>query len=175
MKPIEKTAIWKIVEKIMSWILVIFSALLVIVITLAVFMRYVMNSTLFGNEEILALLAIWVYWIGGAYGSYEDSHISADMTDLFFKSEKLKHSIRVVIRAVTVFITGCFAYWACTGWAVRNLTLVTYTTGLRIPKYTSQLALTVAFVLMFLYAIYHLYRAIRPLKEDSDVKGGDAV
>jgi len=81
----------------------------------------------------------------------------------------------VIIRGVTVFITGCFAYWATTGWAIRNLTLVTYTTGLRIPKYTSQLALTVAFCLMFLYSIYHFYRSIRPLKEDTNEKGGDAV
>ena len=80
MKPIEKTFIWKLMEALMRWLLMISGVLLIVVITISVFMRYVLKSALFGSEEILALLAIWLYWIGGAYGSYEDSHIYADKT-----------------------------------------------------------------------------------------------
>ena len=175
MKPIEKTAIWKILDKVMSIILVVFGLCLIVVIGAAVVVRYIMHSALFGNEEILALLAIWVYWIGGAYGSYTDTHISADMTDLFFKNEKLKPAVRVVIRAVTVFITGCFAYWSIFKYAIPNLVHPIYTTGLRIPKYTSQLAMTIAFCLMFFYAIYHFIRTIHPMKEDAAETGGGAA
>ena len=69
MKPIEKTFIWKLMEALMRWLLMISGVLLIVVITISVFMRYVLKSALFGSEEILALLAIWLYWIGGAYGS----------------------------------------------------------------------------------------------------------
>ena len=166
MKPIEKTALWKFMERLMSIILVIACALLVIIIGIAVFMRYVMNSTLFGNEEILALLAIWVYWIGGTYGSYEDSHISADMTDLFFRNQKVKRIVRIIVRGITVGITGIFAYWSIAYYAIRNITNGTLTTALRIPKVTSQIALTIAFCLMFLYAVYHLISEIHPMKDE---------
>ena len=62
--------------------------------------------------EILALLAIWLYWIGGAYGSYEDSHISADMTGMMIRNERVREIYRMVIRGVTALIAGVFAYWA---------------------------------------------------------------
>ena len=58
MKAIENTFIWKLLEKIMRYLLIIAGALLIIIMGISVFMRYVMNSTLFGSEEILALLAI---------------------------------------------------------------------------------------------------------------------
>lgn len=170
MKPIEKTFIWKALEKVMRWLLIISGVLLVIVITISVFMRYVMNSTLFGSEEILALLAIWLYWIGGAYGSYEDSHISADMTNLLIRNEKIRAKYQLFIRGVTVVIAGVFAYWAVFSYGVQIVTAGTRTTGLRIPLVTSRIALTVSFCLMFLYSVYHFVRAIHPLKEEE--KGG---
>ena len=109
MKPIEQTRIWKFMEKMMKWILILCGAFLVIVIAIAVFMRYIMHSTLFGSEEILALLAIWLYWIGGAYGSYEDSHISADMTNLLLRNERVRHVYQGFIRGLTMVISGIFA------------------------------------------------------------------
>ena len=172
MKPIEQTFIWNFMEKLMRWILIVCGILLIIVIAAAVFMRYVMQSTLFGNEEILALLAIWVYWIGGAYGSYEDSHISADMTNLLIHNAKVRKYYQGFVRGLTVVISGVFAYWAVFIYGANIITAGTRTTGLRIPMVTSRIALTVSFTLMFLYAIYHFVRFIHPLKTDDE--GGAA-
>lgn len=173
MKPIEQTRIWKFMEKLMKWLLIICGALLVIVIAIAVFKRYIMKSTLFGSEEILALLAIWLYWIGGAYGSYEDSHISADMTNLLIRNDRVRHVYQGIIRGLTMVITGIFAYWSIFHYGLRNLAAGTRTTGLRIPLITSRIALTLAFCLMFFYAIYHFVRFIHPL-QDGEAKGGIA-
>lgn len=170
MKPIETTLIWRFMEKLMRWILILCSGLLVIVIGIAVFMRYVMNSVFFGSDEILALLAIWLYWIGGAYGSYEDSHISADMSSLFIKNPKVLHVFQTAVRGITVVISGIFAYWSVANYLIRNITHPTTTTGLRIPHLTSKIALTIGFCLMFLYSFYHFIRALRPR---TDLEGSD--
>ena len=166
MKAIENTFIWKLLEKIMRYLLIIAGALLIIIMGISVFMRYVMNSTLFGSEEILALLAIWLYWIGGAYGSYEDSHISADMTDLLIRNEKFRAKYKIFIRGLTVVICGVFAYWGVFKYGVLIVNQGARTTGLHIPLVTSRIALSIAFVLMFFYSIYHFVRSLHPLETE---------
>lgn len=175
LKPIEDTLIWRGMEKLMRGVLVICSVLLVLVIGTAVFMRYIMDSVFFGSEEILALLATWLYWVGGSYGSYEDSHISADMTNLFIRNDRVRGIFKIIVRFITVVITGTFAYWATTVYLINNIEAGTVTTALRIPYITSKVALSVGFVLMFLYAIYHFIRSIHPRKDvEQAEQGGEA-
>jgi TRAP-type C4-dicarboxylate transport system permease small subunit len=161
-KPLEETFLWKALEKLMSFILIICGTLLVVVIGISVFMRYVMNSVFFGADEILIILAIWLYWIGGAYGSYEDSHISADMTDIFIKNDKVRQKFRLMVRGVALFISAVLAYWSVRYYAIRIIRAGTITTGLRIPHLASKIALPVGLCLMFLYTLYHFIRALRP-------------
>lgn len=168
MKPIEQTHIWRFMERLMSWILIICGVCLIAVIAIAVVMRYVMESTLFGSEEILAMAAIWLYWIGGSYGSYEDSHISADMTNLLIRNEKVRHIYQGFARILTTAITGVFAYWSISNYAIPNFQAGTRTTGLRIPMIYSRIAITIAFVLMFLYSVYHLVRHFKPLENNGE-------
>ena len=52
-----------------------------------VIMRYVFKSPFVGLEELAAYVAFWLYFIGGSYGSYERSHISADLSQLLFKNK----------------------------------------------------------------------------------------
>lgn len=54
---------------------------------LEVIMRYFLNTPLVGIEELAAYVAFWLYFIGGSYGSYERSHISADLSQLIFKNK----------------------------------------------------------------------------------------
>ncbi|WP_367339720.1 TRAP transporter small permease [Aminivibrio sp.] len=84
--------------------------------TLAIFsqavMRYVFHSPFVGIEEMGAYFAFWLYFIGASYGSYERSHIRAELTHLFFGTSK-KYAL---CRAATSFIsfgTAAFAIpWA---------------------------------------------------------------
>ena len=175
LKPIEDTFIWRLLEIIMRVILIVTSILLVIIIGISVYMRYVMDSVFFGSDELLALLAIWLYWVGGAYGSYEHSHISADMTGLFIKNEKVLNIVRTVVKGVTVVITGVFAYWSIFEYFVNNITSSAVTTALRIPYWCSRSALTVGLVLMFLYSVYHFVRALHPRKDGGETEKGEAA
>lgn len=56
-------------------------------IFLEVIMRYVFQAPLVGLEELAAYVAFWLYFIGGSYGSYERSHISADLSQLLFRNK----------------------------------------------------------------------------------------
>ncbi|WP_165445332.1 TRAP transporter small permease [Bacilliculturomica massiliensis] len=162
MKPIEEWFLWRVCEKLMRYILIFSSAVLIVVVGAAVFARYCMDGDFFGSDEIITLFAMWVYWLGGAYGSYEASHISADLTNLFVKSEKVKKVLQIIVNALTTCIAGVLAYWSVVYYAVWNIQTGATTPGLGIPLLASNSAITVSLCLMFLYSLYHLVRVFIP-------------
>ena len=60
------------------------------IIFLAVLLRYVFHSDLYGYEEIVVIFAFWLYFIGGSYGSYTRTHITADVVSVYVPDGKLK-------------------------------------------------------------------------------------
>ena len=58
-----------------------------IAVFIEVIMRYFFETPLIGIEELAAYVAFWLYFIGGSYGAYERSHISADLSQLIFKNK----------------------------------------------------------------------------------------
>ena len=73
----KEAAIFRILEKVMTVIMIGSSIILTIMIGVSVYIRYVLHDSFRGNEELITLFAMWLYWIGAAYGSYEDTHITA--------------------------------------------------------------------------------------------------
>ena len=45
-------------------ILIITSILVATIVTIGVIMRYILHINFIGEEEILAVLAMWLYWVG---------------------------------------------------------------------------------------------------------------
>ena len=79
MDRIAKNAVFRALLNVQSVVMVITTILAAGIVFVGVFMRYVLKSNFFGQEEILCVIAMWLYWVGGIYGSYEDSHIRGDM------------------------------------------------------------------------------------------------
>jgi len=163
--PIENSMIWRGTTRVMRTVLIISGACLILLVGMSVFLRYVLHSTFVGTDDLIILFSIWLYWMGGAYGSYENSHISADLTNVFIKSDKLKKYVNIVVKLITAIIAGVFAYWSIFKYALWNFQAGTVTTGLRIPYLTSNIALTICLCLMFVYAVYHLVRSIFPIEK----------
>ncbi|MBU8908950.1 TRAP transporter small permease, partial [Desertibacillus haloalkaliphilus] len=65
--------------------LVIFSAVMVAVIALQVFMRYVMGSSLSWSEELARYCFIWLVYLGISYGVKKQRHIKVDVLLLALK------------------------------------------------------------------------------------------
>lgn len=162
LKPIEETALYKGVDGIQSIILIILGIAMVTVTVVAVVMRYIFNSQLFGSDELLSFIIIWSYWMGGAYGSFEDSHISADITGIMIKNKKVLRTVRIIQRLLTVMITAVLAYWAVAKYMPKIMAQNNVTTALRMPLVIGRMSSVVGMVLMFFFSLYWLYREIRP-------------
>ncbi len=164
LKPIEETFLWKAFDKLMSAFLVLGSLSMLTLMVSNVIARYIFNSTIFGAEEVLTFLIVWMYWMGGAYGSFEDSHISADMTNLLIKNDAFRHKYQTVVRFVTIIIVGVLWYWSITRYAPKIIAAGSTTPGLHMPYVIGKIVIPISLTIMFIMSIYWFIRTVHPYK-----------
>lgn len=169
-KPIEDWIVWRYMVKCQRFILIVTSIIIVLTITAGVLMRYILKTDLFGIEEIMTLIAMWLYWVGGSYGSYEDSHIKADLCASLIKTERGFKILNIIIHAITVGVLCVLTKWGVE-FAIWNIKSGGKTPGWGIPTIASQIPITISFIMMLFYSIYHLIRTIIPRV---DTKGDEA-
>jgi TRAP-type C4-dicarboxylate transport system permease small subunit len=169
MKAIEKTFFWKGINFVQRTLLGIASICIMLIVVANAFARYVLNVGIFGIEEMIVIIAMWMYWIGGIVATAENQHIRGDMLDMFIKSEKGKLILSLVAQLLTIGGLGLFAWWGIE-WTQWNLQIGQRTPGLRWLMIWSQIPLAISFVAMLLYSVYHLIRTIFPNKEDESTK-----
>ena len=165
-KPIEEMKFWKFILSIQEYILVITSFAAAFIIALGVFTRYILGKEIFGQEEIITLLGMWLYWIGGVYGSYEGSHIKGDLLNTYIKNPKFQKILNIFVYAVSIAISSVFAVWSF-NYLMRNIAQWPLSTGLKIPLVICQVPLLIGFVMMALYELYHLIKLISSKDDDS--------
>ncbi len=134
---------------------------LMIVLTLAmlaeVVTRYFFGTSLFGLEQHVGYTAVWVYFIGAAYGAYERSHIRAEFTRLMFKSDRKFYISKAASGLVAFAISIVFAQWSL-GLVREGLKYGEKSPdGYNVPMVIYQAALLVGAVLM---AAYFLWEAL---------------
>ncbi|MDI9370816.1 MAG: TRAP transporter small permease [Synergistaceae bacterium] len=156
-----------------SAVCVVSSLLLALVISAAAFTRYVIGGDLYGFEEWVKLLAFWLYFMGGSYGAYNDTHVSADVIDSYMKEGTFKRLIVVIRNLITVGISLLFTWYGYdffmfgfmgplgTGIAIPQTTIW------QIPLWTSYLAIFLGLIFMTYYYALRLFRNLRLL-----IKGG---
>lgn len=83
-----------------------------VLIFVQVFTRYVLQTSIFGIEDLASFVAVWLYFLGGSLGAFERGHISASLVDLFVASP----SRRLWINAAAAFLTAGICAWM-TKWA----------------------------------------------------------
>ncbi len=149
------------------------SLLLSIIISAAAFTRYIMGGDLYGFEEWVRLLAFWLYFMGGAYGAYNDTHVSADVIDSYMKEGFFKRLVVVLRNLITTGISILFTWYGYeffmfgfmgplgTGIAIPQTTIW------QIPLWTSYLAVFLGLIFMTYYFTMRLFRNLRLL-----IKGG---
>ena len=158
-KCFENFILWRALIGTERFLLWTASVIIVLVITVAVIMRYIFHSDFFGSEEILKLFAVWMYFIGGSYGSYEQSHITADILSVFVKSKKIMRAVNIFIATLSLVISLFFIDWAFQYWE-QVMLLGGSTSGLKIPLPFFKFSLVVAFILMAVFGLYRLINLV---------------
>lgn len=150
------------------------SILLTLVIAGAAAARYVFKTNFYGYEEIAVLIAFWFYFMGAAYGSYNNTHVSADVVDAYFPENTMKRILTVVRHLVTVGVCGLFVFFGFEFFdfsfrgPLGNFQFLPTSMVWRIPFWTSRAAIFSGLIFMEVYFIRNLVLSIKAL-----VKGGD--
>ena len=137
--------------------------LLPLTFTLVVIMRYLLHADLFAYEEWLLPLAFWLYFLGGAVGSYQNAHIRADLLESVFRSRRLRWTRQVTVAVIELAIVLVLTWWA---WQSVASDIAAYprwqtTIALKIPFLVPHLATLVGFVFIAFYTALHLYVLLR--------------
>lgn len=157
------SVVWNLLLKIQRFILVISGLFVIVGISLVVLFRYFLKLDLFGMEEIITIFAFWMYFIGGAYGAYERSHISADLVSSYVKNDRWRTSLKAINSIITAGLCVLFLKWAY-DYFLWTLDANPKSTALHIPMIIPQSAILIGFILMSFYFLVHL---VKDLKEVS--------
>ena len=160
---------WRFSEKLNGILLMCFGVAATAVIFGAVVARYILHKDIYGNEEIILLIAWWLYFIGAMNGSMENSQIKAEMMDIFVKN----HRVLMKIKASAKFIEGVvFAASALLSVNLVQLNLIKMpkTTALKIPLAVSQVPIAIGFVFMAFYAFYYALLFISDKRTEEEVR-----
>jgi len=145
------------------------SVLAVALVFVGVIMRYVLKKDFYGAEEIITLVAMWLYYIAGVYATYKQDHIKADIMHTFVKNKRALKAIDIVVGVITSVVLACFTVWGVqfTMWGLEQWAL---TPALKLPLTICQLPLTIGFALMFFYSICYTIKQLINWRETSGTK-----
>ncbi len=156
-----------------EYLLFVGSLILALTFFCVVILRYWFQADLFADEEWILMIAFWVYFLGGAMGSYENTHVKADFLLSIIHNPKTKWMINNAVVLIEVIVGLVLCYWA---FLMLNEELQNYpnwqrTTGLGLPFFIPKLGIFLGFVFMTFYTSLHLYSHFRdgpPASADND-------
>ncbi len=153
-------AVWRALLHVQRGILVASATFLIILLTGEVIMRYIIHYPGMEVEEIAGLLAFWLYFMGAAYGTYDRSHIKADVTYLMFKDPRKLAIVKATAVAIALVLAGIMVSWGL-NYFVWGITQGERSRILFMPMVLSQSSIFFGAILMFLYFTTELVDMVR--------------
>ena len=124
--------------------------------------RYVLQIPMMGLEEILVYFALWLYILGSVNASREDTQITANVLDVFLKTERSKLMIRIAADIMGLVVALWLTWWAwdyflysCRVWKLSPTRYV--------PTFYAECSLFIGLALMTVYGAIHFVRNVKRL------------
>lgn len=152
--------------------MVLASIAIVLTIVINVVCRYIFRVTFNGYDEIVVILALWLYYVGGLYGSYEDCQIKADVVSVMVTRESTKRLLNIIQKIFTLVISIILAVWAFE-YLQFCLDIGGRTAILHIPMLVSRFALVFGYIAPVIYNIYHMILALIEKNDGQKLGGAD--
>lgn len=142
-----------------SFFLMVSTFVLALTFCLVVVLRYVLESDLFAYEEWLLPICFWLFFLGSAVGTYEDTQIKADILDGWIKNIRVIWWRKVIITTFELIVTCFLIYYAIEMLVdeINDYPRWQTTIALRIPFFIPRFGIFLGFVFMAFYSALHLY------------------
>ena len=140
-------------------LLVVTSMALALVFFVVVILRYGFQGDLFAYEEWVLMMAFWLYFIGGAQGSFDNTHIKADFMAAMVAGARARWLLATVTLALELAVIVVMTWWglemvledvaAYPGWPT--------TVAWKIPFVVPRFGIFLGFLLMGVFTATHLW------------------
>lgn len=139
-----------VLSNAMKTIIILVTTMATCTMFLQVIARYVFEISISGLDELTGHTAVWLYLMGAAYGTYDRSHIKADMMHLLIKNQRILNLIRTLSTAVAVVVSCYMTVWSY-GYIKWSILKHEVTPTLQIPTVFFQISILIGAVLMVVY------------------------
>ena len=133
--------------------------------------RYVLEIPVMGLEESLLYPTMWLYLLGAVNASRENTHIRANVLEIFLDTERARHLLLVISETLSLAISIWLTIWAWDylryAWRVWKESPTLY-----IPTFYVDVSLVLGLVLMMAYTAWHLIGHIRELSAKEENNNG---
>ena len=168
---VENFFLWKWLLSIERFVMIFSSIAVVFTIVVNVLCRYVLHINFNGSDEILIIFALWLYFVGGLYGNYEDCQIKADVLSIMVRNPTVLHICEIIQKTISWVVSIGLAVWAYQ-YLMFCMKMGGYTAVFHLPMMLSRGALVFGYIAPVLYTTWHLLLAI--FEKKPKVVGGDA-
>lgn len=142
--------LWKGLVQFQRIFMLVAGCIITVLVFIEVMLRYVMGSPLFGVEELIVLIAMWLYFIGASYGAYDRSHIKAELVHTWIKAPKKVALVHSISSGITFILSLIMISWTYP-FFIWSITQGGTSQALLLPMYYSQSAIFVGAILMSIY------------------------
>jgi TRAP-type C4-dicarboxylate transport system permease small subunit len=147
--------IWKGLLYLQKGFMIVAGCFVTVLVFIEVLLRYVFGSPLFGVEELVCLIAMWLYFMGATYGAYDRSHIKAELIHLWVKTPRSYALVRSLTSFITLVLSIIMIKWSYP-YFIWGITKGETSQALLLPMVLSQSAIFFGAILMSLYFLVEL-------------------
>lgn len=142
-----------IVQRLISSTMILSGVMIVCLICMNVFFRYFLQQDIYGMEEIITLIAFWMYFLSGTYATLMDKQLTAQVIPMMIRNKSALATVDILASFLTMLICGIYSWW---GIKFFNWSLAEAGTSsqLQIPRWVGQASVT--FGLLSMQAFYML-------------------
>lgn len=150
-------------ERFFRWSLTFLLLLVTIMECVQVLLRYILHMPLMWLDETIIFPAIWMYMLGCANASRDDTQIVAKILPVFFPKPRSAAVFDFCSRVFSVVIS-IWLTWHAAEYFFYSLETNRKTSYLFMPLYIGETAIAAGMVLITCYCLFHLSRSFRQLR-----------
>lgn len=157
------------VEWAANWILVITGVIVCGMVFCGAFMRYVLHEDFYGSEELILLVAFWMYFVGSAMASKHDTQIKAEMLGLFIQSRWMLRIAGLIRCVVNLLVAAMATIWSAQ-YVFWNIDMHVKSSVFRFPVVYAVIPIAISFLLWTVYSIRDLVNCVYGIRAETTVQ-----
>jgi len=164
-KPDQTTTLrtfWQRKLKLQRLVMFITSIAFTLLVFVQVVSRYLFDYSFFGIEEAASYLAVTMYFIGAAYGTQANGHISASIVDTLCRPGPFVDLAHILTRLISALLCG-FLCWEIYQLVMFNAEMDTRSVELRLPMVWVYGGMLIGMALMTFYFLVEMVEAFNHL------------